>query len=213
MKVLFFILAQLVIAHPGHEKKIYSSKNRVSKTEKMQYRLTRCLGREELRIHKAEKEDYHYFLNQTLISYLIGIEGATISDSIYYSVCQKNRKYLSLDLFMELLKKGKKAFKLLPNKNISTNSSIDRFVNDLYKITNSFFLHTQKNAPDKKCLEKYTPELLAIQDDMLYLLGEVELNKILFKKNRMQSLISKIRDPFYYQKKCSEDKKDDKETK
>ncbi len=206
-----------VSAHPHHKHQVknhdsFNSKGtinkRVSKTEKMQHRLTRCLGREELRIHKDEKENYHFYLNQTLISHLIGIEGATISDSIYYSVCNSKKRYPSLDLYMAFLKNGEKSFKILPNENISTRSSIKRFVTDLIGITNVFFLHTKKNAKNKKCLDKYTPELLAIETDLLYLLGEMEFSKILFRKNRMRNLIRKIRDPYFYQKRCPKNSKE-----
>ncbi len=174
----------------------------ISATEKMQYRVTRCLGREELRIHKSKSENYFFPLNQTLLIRLLSIEGATISDSIFYSICNKKNKNPSIDLFLAFLKNGRNSFKDLPNKNRSTEMSIQAFVLGLPEVMDVFMLNTKKHAPDMKCIRQFTPELIQIEDDLLHLLGNSTFLTIINKNGRFRKLVSKIRDPYFYQKKC-----------
>ncbi len=183
----------------------------VTATEKMQYRITRCLGREELRIHKSKHENYYFPLNQAMLIRLLNIGGATISDSIFYSVCKPNKKNPSLDLFLAFLKNGKKSFKILPNKNRSTDTSIESFIAGLPEIMEIFFLNTKKNAPDMKCIRQFTPELLAIENDLLHLLGNSKFTTIINRNGRFQKLVSKLRDPYFFQKKCPRRDKSDLE--
>jgi len=182
----------------------------VTSTQKSQYRITRCLGREELRIHRDNHENYFFSLNQALLIRLLSIEGATISDSIFYSVCKPNKKHPSIDLFLAFLKNGKNSFKILKNKNSSTESSIQNFISGLPEVMDIFFLNTKKEAPDMKCLRKFVPELLAIEEDLLYLLGTSKFNTIINKNGRFKRLVSKIRDPYYFQKNCPRKKQEQK---
>lgn len=174
--------------------------------------LIGCLGREELRLHKAKRTGPVYKLNQLFLNDLVSAGDITLRSEPYQKVCVKPVFTPSVDLMREILLQGDKIFKL---SNRVTNASIRNFQLSTIKeikrvIPHIFFsylsdLQSRTATPD--CLSKYIPDLKYFQQQFKYLESEVGTSPLLKEKNRIKNIFNALKKFPQIRKKCFEDKK------
>ncbi len=194
---LLLILSGILISLSAH-----------SGVQSDRYRLTRCLGREELNLHRTKEENYNYYLNQTLQTYFVEMDGVTLKDEYYLRACS-NRKGNSFKILEILLTHFEKSFKYLPEvKSRELNKSLAMgFIRNLPEIFNRFMIHVKKHAGDVKCLNKYIPELKRLEQNILDLQGHLHFKKIIWRDDLIKKILSKLSKQEYFYNKCPKKKK------
>ncbi len=187
---------------------IITSSNTYSDVQTDRYRVTRCLGREELKLHRTKEENYNYYLNQTLQTYFVQMDGVTLKDQYYTKACS-DRKGNSFKILEIVLTHFERSFKYLPEvKSREFNKALVlEFVQELPNILNRFLLHVKKNAPNVQCLNRYVPELKRLEQNILDLQGHLPFKKVIWKDNLIQKVLKKLDDQDYFYKKCPVPKK------
>jgi hypothetical protein len=135
-----------------------------------------CLGKEELKIHIHNSQNYNYKLNQELVNILSSGNRLNFSKSEILEVC--NSKQPSITLLHKLLVLS------LNNKGIQETSSVKKYFLNVIKdrIRPIFFRYIstlQSASPTPTCLNDKIPTITIIQNRYRYLQNEVSAVKLI----------------------------------
>jgi hypothetical protein len=179
-----------------------------SKENSLPFRVTKCLGKEEARLHKQKIQDVDFVLNQMLITEFVQFQYLTLTDSIYQKACTSDSARSSVIIFKEVMTKGEKAFlvfgKREEEKGIAKALLTD-FSTRLPKIFNNFLLNIEKEAPTSDCFKKEIPELKELYVEMQHLEPLMGFQHILQKNNRFHKIMDKLDNYPALIKKCQQD--------
>jgi hypothetical protein len=123
--------------------------------------LIKCLGAEEKQFHKAKDTGPLYDLNQRLISEMIQIPHADLSDENYNHIC-KNSFSPSWKLLELSISKGKQLFDVKNANGIQkqiTEGTIEDYIEGTREIFLNFMTQIQALAPSASCLKEEIPQL------------------------------------------------------
>jgi hypothetical protein len=159
---------------------IYLPNILLAKTDQ-KYRLTRCLGNEELRLHKSSLGNSQYFLNQIILGEILLLKNVTLKDQYYQQVCENNPSP-SLEILKLMLYKKTEIFKILSSDSLEiqmNTSLISNLISKLPDIFNQYILNISKLSPHPHCLNRYIPEIFELQEKLGYLSSHMPISKIM----------------------------------
>lgn len=136
--------------------------------------LMKCLGMEELKIHKGKVYGPIYKLNQHFINELAPLYGLTLKEESLNRVCRDNQFSPSVNLLQELLIYGRSAFFIAPNSekggvDALATSSLEGFLEKVPHVFFNYLSQLQALAPKAPCLEQGIPEIKFFMDRFKYL--------------------------------------------
>ncbi|MCR9206407.1 MAG: hypothetical protein NXH75_17630 [Halobacteriovoraceae bacterium] len=167
--------------------------------------LIKCLGLEELAIHKKKVFGPVYKLNQHFINELSTLYGLTLKEDSLKRVCRQKSFSPSVNLLQELLIKGKSAF-IIPQTSSEdgvtalATSSLEGFLDKTPHVFFTYLSQLQALAPMAPCLENKIPEIGYFMERYKYLedisgsrgIIEKEQSKVLsifYKLKKFDSII------------------------
>lgn len=158
--------------------------------------LLKCLGAEEKRFHLNKDTGPLYDLNQRLISEMIQIPSAELTNEDYAEICGRNSFSSSWKLLELSISKGKTIFHLPASvtgvqRSIS-QSMIEDYVNASKEIFLNFMTSIQTLAPSADCLKEEIPQLDAFFTDIKYLQEDVNIQQIF--RGRDVKIFQKLKD-------------------
>lgn|GEM_PF-1378352 len=174
--------------------------------------LMKCLGQEELKIHRAKSTGPAYYLNQVFVNELATIYGLTLRPSVLADVCQKRLFSPSVNLLRILLLDGKKAF-VIPKEASEggvaalTTSSLESFIEETPHVFFSYLSKLQALAPSAACLEKEIPEIAYFMERYKWLEDTMGTRKLISEKNKVNAIFRKLLRFDSIIKKCKKAKK------
>lgn len=136
--------------------------------------LMKCLGLEELAIHKKKVYGPIYKLNQHFINELATLYGLTLKEEALNRVCRENAFSPSVNLLQELLIRGRSSF-FIPQTskdggvNALATSSLDGFLDKIPHVFFTYLSQLQALAPLAPCLENKIPEIKYFMERYKYL--------------------------------------------
>ncbi len=144
--------------------------------------LIKCLGAEEKRFHLNKDTGPLYELNQRLISEMIQIPIAELSNQDYVEICNKNSFSASWKLLELSIRKGKDIFQLPPSVSGTQRSISEGMISEYMEVTKDIFLSfmtsIQALAPSATCLKEEIPQLDNFFNDIKYLQEDVDIKQI-----------------------------------
>jgi hypothetical protein len=168
--------------------------------------LLKCLGREEKEFHLEKKTGPIYELNQRLISEMVQIPGAELTEEAYRIVCHQTETSPTLKLLELSIIQGKEIFILKPSVKVSDNNISQSMIEDYLEASTEIFLHfisqIQTQAPSAQCLKEEIPELESFLRDIKYLQEDVHIKKIF--NGREIPIFKKLKNYPQLFKKCRE---------
>jgi hypothetical protein len=146
-----------------------------------QFRVTRCLGMEELRLHQSKYGSIYYKLNQMLLSEFLLLRNLTLKDEIYDQVCKANNRP-ALSILRVLLERKGKVFRSTSTDPMEQNMSqslVENFLAKLPKIFDQFILEIGRLSPVPNCLYQHIPEIYSFQEKLGYLSPHKPVNALI----------------------------------
>jgi len=173
----------------------------LSSSKELALRLSRCLGREELRLH-VNQDDFYYKLNQVLINRLTGLKGVTLRNDIFNRACSPNVSYPSIRVFNALIQNFENAFTYIPaTSDLHSRGQVNKIVFELPEILKTLAIQINKGR-DPKCVNNYFPELSRLDEYLLYLLENMSFKDIMKKNKKVILVLKKLENPRYLDKVC-----------
>ena len=158
--------------------------------------LVKCLGDEEKRFHLNKDTGPLYELNQRLISEMVQIPSAELSNADFEEICNKNSFSSSWKLLELSIRKGKDIFQLQPSVTGIQRSVSEGMISDYMEATKEIFLSfvtsIQSLAPSATCLKEEIPQLDAFFTDIKYLQEDVDIKQIF--RGRDVKIFQKLKD-------------------
>lgn len=160
--------------------------------------LLKCLGREELVIHKMKMTGPIYKLNQLFITELSSWGGIQLKSSQIEKICANDDFTPSVNLMRGLLIDGGKIFEM---KSGASNANL-RALNEgrvqalLNRIPHIFFRYLsdlQAISSYPHCLNEKIPELAFYLTRFKYLEEEYSVQELIKDKVKLNSIFSKIK--------------------
>lgn len=145
--------------------------------------LLKCLGEEEKKFHMTKNTGPLYDLNQRLISEMIQIPHADLTDESYNIIC-KNSFSPAWKLLELSITKGKELFAVKNTNAIQkqiTDGTIEDYIEGTREIFLNFMSQIQALAPSATCLQEEIPEIANFFNDIKYLQEDVDM-KVIFQK-------------------------------
>lgn len=126
--------------------------------------LLKCLGQEELQLHKKKDTGPQYRLNQVFINLLAGVNDIPLKQGYYRKICSMGSAPPSVALLKILLLKGIDIFEIRIGKGKSFGtgnqlSALEEIRDDLPRLFFNYLATIQAKAPTAGCLEKEIPEV------------------------------------------------------
>lgn len=144
--------------------------------------LIKCLGEEEKKFHAKKELGPLYDLNQRLISEMVQIPHAELSQESFAEICSTNSPSPALKLLEFSIRKGKDIF-VVPNSVGGSQRSvaqgmIDDYVEATKEIFLNFLTQIQTLSPSAECLKQEIPQIDAFFTDIKYLQEDVDMKQI-----------------------------------
>lgn len=178
--------------------------------------LIKCLGLEELAIHKKKVIGPVYKLNQHFINELSTLYGLTLKEDSLNRVCRQKAFSPSVNLLQELLLKGRKAF-IIPKASIEggptalATSALDGFLDKTPHVFFTYLSQLQALAPLAPCLENKIPEIGYFMERYKYLEDISGSRGIIEKEqSKVRSIFTKLKNFDSIIKVCTREKEKQK---
>lgn len=173
--------------------------------------ILKCLGQEELIIHKKKSEGPIYSLNKIFINELSSAN-LVVTDRFLKKICHSKDFAPSVELLYNLLIYGTSIFKKNPaHETINYQiSSIARINDNISTIFFNYISSLQQLAPTPKCLEKYIPPLDKLMKRFKVLEGDFSSRSLLSDKKQIKEIFKKLKNLDQIIMKCQKDKKNSK---
>lgn len=158
-------------------------------------KLLKCLGNEELRIHRLKLEGPVYRLNQKLIGEISSAGKITIKPQYFKSVCNNKTFSPSVKLLKILLINGVSIVKKPDLTNIPQQYAFSSFKEIVKKAPDFLFgylAELQALTNDPHCLKKKIPELDYFRQRFLYLQGDFSNNQLLDDKKKISAIFKRL---------------------
>lgn len=151
--------------------------------------ILKCLGKEEAKLHLDKNKDLNdYKLNQKAINFVLAIGQPSFHDDAISQICNATnptRKFIEL-----LFKQG---------INIaSTKVNKTDFGNELLTLHYAYLTIEQEKYKEANCLEKNIPELVTLNEKLVYLSDLNPTYDILFKDELAYKIFTKIQNKNYH---------------
>lgn len=144
--------------------------------------LLKCLGEEEKKFHLKKETGPLYDLNQRMISEMIQIPKAELTQEHFNDICSKTNFSPAWKLLELSLSKGKDIFEIPEGLSGTQKEVAQGMIDDFLEITSeivlNFITQVQAAAPSATCLKEEIPDLDAFFNDIKYLQEDVEIKKI-----------------------------------
>lgn len=166
-------------------------------TEGLSNDLLKCLGREELVIHKMKMGGPLYKLNQLFITELASWGGVRLKKEYVNSVCANDEFTPSVNLLKALLIEGGSIFMMKSSNNANFKALNKGRVDSLLDKTPHIFfrylsdLQGLSNYPH--CLNEKIPELPYFLERFKYLEEEYPVKDLIKDKLKLKSIFFKIK--------------------
>lgn len=160
--------------------------------------VIKCLGKEELRLHKQKNTGPQYKLNQLFINEFASNSDLIIKGSFQKQICEMKNHAPSVTILKLLLIQGKNIFDLSSEFGRSgiIGYKIERINNLLSRIAHIFFNYIgnlQALAPTHDCLRKYIPEIRHFEDRFKYLEEEYSAKELLSETKKFERIFNKLK--------------------
>jgi hypothetical protein len=173
--------------------------------------VLKCLGREELKIHKMKLGGAYFELNQRLISDFIMFNKIDILAEVKKDICQADKVFGSVKLLEHLIQKGEGVFvfpkKINPMDKEFYKSSIQEFLDTLPEMFLNYVAQIQASTARTQCLVDHIPELKLLYRDLKTFEQEIPARKIMQKNQIASKILAKLRNVDQIQKSCEEEQK------
>lgn len=173
--------------------------------------VLKCLGREELKIHKMKLNGPYFELNQRLVSDFIMFNKIEVAKDIRIDICKKDEVFGSVKLLEYLINRGENVFVIPRNLNPIDKefykSSIVEFIDTLPEIFLNYIAQMQATTARSMCLEDHIPELKTLFRDLKALEQDIPARKIMAKNQMATKILEKLRRIDSIQKTCEEELK------
>jgi hypothetical protein len=174
--------------------------------------LLKCLGIEELKIHRAKSEGPLYRLNQLLINKLASFNNLILREAYYQEICKNKNFSPSLALIKSILLNRKKIFDPKSfHENASIKSyqmaSLESLSGEMAHVFFNYLSQIQALTPTAKCLEKNMPELGLFLERYKYLETDYSPDVLLEEKSKLNSIFNKLQRLDSILKRCEKEKK------
>lgn len=153
--------------------------------------VLKCLGREELRLHKAKNTGPQYQLNQIFLNEIASNNTISIKDEFVADICQNKTIPPSVMLLKNLMLRQRGLFniKIDPNRidgfeNFKV-AQIDDLVARAAKIFFQYLAGLQVISPSAHCLERKLPSLSKLINRYNYLESEMKATDLLKDKREI----------------------------
>ncbi|MBT3982652.1 MAG: hypothetical protein HOE90_14940 [Bacteriovoracaceae bacterium] len=173
----------------------------------------RCLGLEELSIHKNRVFGPVYKLNQRLIEELTTFGDIELNKEYYEKICKPKGLSVSVALLKNLLLNKKKLFNI-PKKSHIPASEVKRifiieFISKAELIFFDYIFSIQGMMTRAKCLEEEVPELATLLYRYKSLRDVVDSSTIIKDSGGIKPIIQRLDDLDSIYKKCQQTSKKD----
>lgn len=175
--------------------------------------LMKCLGMEELAIHKKKVYGPVYKLNQHFINEFATLYGLTLKDESLQRICKEGSFSPSVNLLQELLIRGRSSFYIPATAKSGgvdalATSSLDGFLEKVPHVFFDYLSQLQAMAPIAPCLENNIPEIKYFMERYKYLEDVTGTRAIVDQEEvKIISIFSKLKRFDKILKKCEEAKK------
>jgi hypothetical protein len=170
--------------------------------------LLKCLGDEELRLHKAKSTGPAYFINQALVNELIGANNINLRPNYLNQICNSTAFSPSVTLLRLLILEGQKIFILSVGENEDPKqksfefSAITRLISNGPKLFFSFLAQLQANTDRPNCLRQQIPEIDYFLGRFKYLETELSSAKLLKEKIKIVKIFNALKDFDAIRRRC-----------
>ncbi len=170
--------------------------------------LIRCLGQEELALHKQKLAGPLYQLNQELIVLFAGNNELILKDGLYEQICQNKDFSPSVALLEKLFTENYKIFNL-DKEMIPGATSLGHHVimNELkdrgHLIFANYLAGLQGLTKDPHCLEREIPELQYFYARIKYLEEDVDAQDLITEPAKIEAIFKKLKTFNALRKRCS----------
>lgn len=159
--------------------------------------LLECLGKEELRIHKAKSDGPAYRLNQLFVNELSGFSKIALRKEYVPRVCESSTFSPSVSFLREVLLSGTKIFDLSKsssNTNIYSYklARIKSFKERVPLIFFNYLSSLGALAPHAFCLSNHVPNLSYFMDQYKYLEAEYTADRLMNDKGKLEELFNAL---------------------
>lgn len=162
--------------------------------------LLKCLGKEELVIHKTKMSGPVYRLNQYFINEMSRASELKLRPQSLQKIC-KGRHSPSVELLFLLLLEGQNIFRFSQWKEddptvalMQQKSAISSIFDELPHIFFNYLSSLQAIAPKAKCLEREIPEIAYFIERIKYLEVEVAQTQLLREKDKIKRIFGRLQD-------------------
>lgn len=160
--------------------------------------LLKCLGAEELILHKKKLTGPLYYLNQHFINELSSWGHIRMKKEILNDVCTGDEFSPSVNLLRHFLLEGGSVFttnagRFNYSERALQQSLIDALIEKVPSVFFSYLSSLQALAEDPHCLNKKVPELNYFILKFKYLEEEIETKNVLSEKSKVKSIFDKIK--------------------
>ncbi|MBI2520644.1 MAG: hypothetical protein HYV97_09510 [Bdellovibrio sp.] len=171
--------------------------------------LIRCLGQEELALHKKKLDGPIYQLNQELIVLFAGNNELILKDGFYEEICQHKDFPPSVALLRKLLANNYNIF-ILDEKLVPARTKLNQHVilNELkdrgHLIFANYIASLQGLTKDPHCLEREIPELKYLYERIKYLEEEIDAQELVGQNDKIEAVFEKLKNFKALQKRCED---------
>lgn len=170
--------------------------------------LLKCLGQEELTLHKRKITGSAYHLNQWLISALINASSIQLKSQYMTKVCKKNELSTSLSFLKIMLLEGMDIFQTSKLTGVAKEyqlQSLRNFIAEAPHLFFRFLSYLQSSLKYPRCLREEIPELQKMLDRFQrledvapqYFLKDKKLIMKIFKRlNKIDSIVETCKSKF-----------------
>lgn len=167
--------------------------------------LIKCLGLEELHLHKNKHTGPDYKLNQKLINLIAEANDIKVKQSDLKEICHHKSFTPSVSLLKSLTLKGGKIFKL--NKEnfsqfLRQRSVVMKIEDEIPRIFFKYLSNIQSFMSKPNCLEKEVPNIKYFLQRVKYLESTFTAKEILKEKDRVDQIFTKLQNMDALIKKC-----------
>ncbi|HAZ14282.1 MAG: hypothetical protein A2X86_18830 [Bdellovibrionales bacterium GWA2_49_15] len=169
--------------------------------------LIRCLGQEELALHKEKVTGPLYQLNQELIVLFAGNNELMLKEGFFEEICHNKDFGPSVALLEKLLTNNYNVF-LLDEKLVPPRSKLSHHVilNELkdrgHLIFTNYLAGLQGLTPDPHCLEREIPELKYLYQRIKYLEEEINASELVEENAKIEAVFQKLKNFKALRKNC-----------
>lgn len=152
--------------------------------------ILKCLGKEELMLHKTKNTGPVYYLNQTLVNHIATIPNLEVSAKNVRIVCHHPEFGPSLSLIRLILLDGGKIFNIKKDAvgHGLAVGQLGSFIEQAPHIMFNYLSEIQALMPTATCLTEEIPEVQYFYDRYKYLEGDLSGNQLMSDKLKIDRL-------------------------